>query len=374
MSGKVAIVGVGQVGYRQRIDEMDFREMDFEAASRAFAETSLNPRRDVDTFIHCQQDFWEGYSITSEYSPDQLGAALRTICTVSGDGIQGLVNAYMQIATGVFDVAVVAAHGKPSEVKSLAEVYELALDPLYHRQLGLSVPALAALEAKRYLEERGLGREALARVVSENKRNALRNPRAPYGADISLEEALARPETYSPLSELDFAQPSDGAIVFILANARKARRITDTPIYITGVGWCSETLMVENRNPASFDYMRLAAAKALKMAKITRPARQLDFAEVEDRISFKQLQASEALGIGGRRKRSFETDIPVNVSGGSLGMGDLLEASGASRVYEAVMQLRGQAGAAQLEDAETCAVLSCSPPITASCTVLILST
>ncbi len=49
---------------------------------------------------------------------------------------------------------------------------------------------------------------------------------------------------------------------------------------------------------------------------------------------------------------SADGDLPVNVSGGSLGMGHLLDATGLARALEVVLQLRGEAGARQLEDVE----------------------
>src|SRR5260370_73980 len=87
-------------------------ELMFEAASRAYEDAGIDPRKDVQSFVCCTEDFWEGISITDEYMPDQLGAVLRPLCTISSDGIIGLATACMHIMSSVADVAVVEYHSK----------------------------------------------------------------------------------------------------------------------------------------------------------------------------------------------------------------------------------------------------------------------
>ena len=101
---------------------------------------------------------------------------------------------------------------------------------------------------------------------------------------------------------------------------------------------------------------------AYEMAGIGNPMREIDFAEIDDAFSYKELQHLEALrfcrfGEAGLLTEEGVTDVdgelPVNVSGGSLGCGHLLDASGLARVLEVVQQLRGEAGPRQLDDVET---------------------
>jgi acetyl-CoA C-acetyltransferase len=89
--------------------------------------------------------------------------------------------------------------------------------------------------------------------------------------------------------------------------------------------------------------------------------KEVDVVEVDDRFSYKELQHLEALGFAepGEAARLLEEgmlelkgSLPTNVSGGSLGMGNCLEASGLQRSYEIVVQLRGDAGRRQVPDAE----------------------
>ncbi|MEM2412692.1 MAG: acetyl-CoA acetyltransferase, partial [Candidatus Bathyarchaeia archaeon] len=98
---RVAIVGVGCVGFRPMTLELSFKELMFEAAVKAYEDAGgLNPRKDVDVFVTCAEDYLEGFSIFDEFVPDQLGAAMRPLFTVSGDGMLGLATAYMLIKTG----------------------------------------------------------------------------------------------------------------------------------------------------------------------------------------------------------------------------------------------------------------------------------
>src|SRR5256885_4309385 len=133
---RVGIIGIGMTAFRPSTPEYNWKELMFEAASRAYADAAINPREDVDSFITCAEDYYEGFGIFDEFVPDQLGAALRPTCTVSGDGLQGLANAYMQIQTGFVDVAVVEAHSKASDIVTLEGVIEHALDPIWNKPLG----------------------------------------------------------------------------------------------------------------------------------------------------------------------------------------------------------------------------------------------
>ncbi|HID05121.1 MAG TPA: hypothetical protein EYH45_06925 [Candidatus Caldiarchaeum subterraneum] len=380
---RVAVVGIGQVGYRSAITELEYKEMDYEAAAKACADAEIDPRKDIGSFVHAQEDFWEGYSITSEYSPDQVGGALRSVCTVTGDGLQAFVTAFMHIVSGVSEVALVVSHGKPSEILDMNKVMQLALDPVYERPLGINHLTPYAFEARAFLDKYRLGREALAYVVAKNRRNALRNPRAAYPIDMNKEDILMHGEEIPPLSRLDVAGYADGAVVVILADARRARKMSEVPVYVRGVAWASETSSLSMRDYYGFPHVRYAAKKSIEMAGVRRPGREIDLAELEDRVSYMELQSVVAYGffqdrelkqVVNRGLTEMGGDVPVNVSGGALGMGNILEATGLARLYEAVLQLRGEAGQNQLDEAEVAVVNSRREPPSGTCTSVILST
>ena len=158
-----------RTAFRPSTPEYNWKELMFEAASRAYADAEINPREDVDSFITCAEDYYEGFGIFDEFVPDQLGAALRPTCTVSGDGLQGLANAWMQIQTGLIDVAVVEAHSKASDIVTLDGVIEHALDPIWNKPLGAHPFVVAGLEADAYLRATRTSPKALAAVVAKNR-------------------------------------------------------------------------------------------------------------------------------------------------------------------------------------------------------------
>jgi len=265
----------------------------------------------------------------------------------------------------VSDIVVVEAHSKLSDVESKSLVEQLGYDPTFARLEGVIPDYLAGLEMRRYLEESGSTEEDCAAVVVKNKKNALKNPRAVYGGQVTSKDVLGSEEVALPLKKMDASQSSDGSVVIVLASDVKARKLSDKPVWITGISWFSDTPNVEEMDLGQATYATSASKKAYAMARIARPAEQLDFAEVDDTFSFKELEHIEALGLakkGGKFVSTGKADpdgvLPVNVSGGSLGMGRFIEATGLVRAYESVLQIRGEAGPYQLPKASKCVVQS----------------
>ncbi len=382
---RVAIVGIGWYGFKPSVPELSFREMMFEASSRAYMDAGVDPRSDVDAFVSCQEDYWEGIAITDEFAPEPIGGVLRPTFTVAGDGLQGVAQAYMLIKTGYFDVVAVESHAKPSDVESLQEIYELAMDPHYIRPLGVANPFfMAGLDATAYLERTGATREHLAMVAAKNRNNGLLNPRASYASRVTVDEILdAEPAVY-PLTRYEIASFADAAVVVVLASEEKARELTDTPVWLEGIGWATEagTGSPEWHLWGMMPSMRVAADMAYSMAGISDPMGQTDFAEVEDRFSYAELVALEELRIAPESAAhklleqgvfDYQGRYPVNPSGGSLSMGVAFEATGLARLLEAVLQLRGEAGAHRLEGVERAVVASWRGPPTRTSMVAVLS-
>ncbi len=380
---EVAIVGVGCTGFKSVTPEVSYKEMMFEAATRAYADAgNIDPRKDVDAFISVAEDYWEGFSIFDEFVPDQLGAVLRHLFTVSGDSIIGLATAFMLIKTGQFEVVVLESHGKPSDLLTLHDVVSFAMDPILNRPLGGHPFYIAGMEMTRFLCETGNTKEQCAIVAAKNRKNALGNPYAAYGADIDIEDVVCSDPYFYPLNRLDVSQPADGGIVLVLASDEVAPELSDKPVWVRGVGWACDTPSLETRSWCDAVYARIAADMAYKKAGIETPSGEVDFAEVDDLFSYKELQHMEALRLCGAGEAGslvqdsvtqIDGELPVNASGGNLGMGWALEASGMQRLLEAVLQLRGEAGSRQLPDVEVGVAQSWRGIPTATGAVAVLS-
>jgi len=378
----VAVVGVGYTDFRSTTPDVSFKEQMFEAAVKAYTDAGVSPRKDIGSFITGAEDYWEGYSIFDEFVPDQLGATLRPVCTISGDGLQALMTGVMQVETGMFDLVAIESHSKASDMLSFTGIVSHSLDPVYNRSMNVSPFFVAGLEMKKYLSETKTTREQCARVVTKNKKNALDNPLAAYPANMSLEEVMNSKMVADPLSQRDISPLADGAIVFVLASEKKAKELSEYPVWLKGLSWISETPWLESRDWSEATYAKLASKKAYKMAGITDPKKQLDLVEVDDWFSYKELQHLEAIGIcdKGQAGKLLEQgkfdrngDTPVNVSGGRMGAGNLLEASSLQSVLECVLQLRGHAGKRQVKNARTAAAQSWRGVPTATGSLLVLS-
>jgi acetyl-CoA C-acetyltransferase len=260
------------------------------------------------------------------------------------------------------DVVAVEAHSKASNVLTLPYITAYAMDPVLNRPLAANPVFVAGMEMSRYLWASGASREECAQVVVKNKRNALYNPAAAFGAKLEPEDVLHSEMISYPLTQQDISSHADGAIVVVLAAADVAEHLDNDPIWIRGIGWCNDASSLETRAWGRAIYAEGAGKMAYRMAGIRTPIDEIDFAEIDDAYSYKELQHLEALGFclfgeAGHLTVEGVTDVggdlPVNVSGGSLGCGHLLDASGLRAVVDVVQQLRGEAGPRQLPDVET---------------------
>jgi acetyl-CoA C-acetyltransferase len=381
MKREIAIVGIGTTGFRATTPDLSFRELTYEAAKKAYIDAGLEPK-EIGAFVATSEDFCEGYSIADEYAPDQLGAALRPIYTVPGDFIQSLGSGVMMLRSGLYDIVAVQGLSKASNMITKSYLTDFALDPVYNRPLKEHSDFIAGLEMNRYLYETGTTRQQCAKVVVKNKRNAMFNPLAGHGCDLTLDYVMEAPMVSYPLSELDISPYSDGAVVVVMATGEAARALSKKPIWVRGVGWCSDTPGLETRDWANAVYAQMAGDMAYRMAGISSPRSEIDFVEISDEFSYKELQHMEALrlcspGEAGRLTIDGLTEIsgqtPVNPSGGCLGVGNLLECGGAQKVLDTVLQLRGEAGRNQIENVNTGLAMSWRGLPTTTGAVVILS-
>jgi len=360
MSDRVAIIGIGYTSLQPTSVSRSFKELTFEAAQKAYADAAIR-FDEIDSFVTCAEDFNEGISIFDEYTPDQLGAVQKPMHTLTQDGLHGIADALMQIRSGVAETVVVEAHSKASNLLTPDWLLDYATDPIYNRPLGFNPHALAALEMNLFLNQTGISPDHCAAVVAKNRANALVNPIAAYPLAMAPTNVNSSPYFAYPLREAEMSRPADGAVVVILANENKASKSRAKPVWVLGAGLANDSATLESREWGKALYTEIAAKHAYKQAE--KDPSRIDLFEVDDSYAYKELQHLVALGIykepteAARALESGETQVggktPVNVSGGSLGMGLALEAAGLYRIVELVLQLRGQAGPRQLARAKT---------------------
>ncbi len=339
MDKQVAIIGVGFVKPSKTSSQFSYKELMYEAAKKAYQDANIEPK-DVDSFISVSEDLIEGTSIFDEYVPDQLGARQKSVHSISADGIVAFASAYMQIASGEMDLIVCEGHSKASNILTLPYIINYALDPVLQRPLNLHPYYIAGLEMQKYLDKNKISREQCAQIVVNNKKHALTNDLACFGKELTIQDVLDSKPIASPLNELDISSHVDGAYVFVLASKKY---ISKNPIWITGLGWNSDTPSLETRNWEYLESLQKAARQTYTMAAIKNPKKEIDIFEIDDTFSYKQLQHMENLNLG-KPKEAYnliQDNFPVNLSGGTLGVGHMHEATGLHKTLEIVRALRG---------------------------------
>ena len=366
----VGIVGVGAACFRPAVPELSTRELMFEAAALAYRDAGIDPRKDVDSFITTSEDLWEGWSISDEMVPDQLGGAGRPVSTIPGDAMTGLGNAVMQIESGAARVVVLEAHSKASDVLDKEAVENLAQEPSLMRPLGMGSDALAALEMSAFFEGSGFGISDCDLAIDNSKKKGAANPFTSFAPKRSRSEFVS-----PPLRRADKAPYADAAVVVVLASMDWARSNRRDAVGVNGVAWSSSLPWFDGGDAAVAGYARSSFQRAARMAGITRGLGSLDLLEVDDTYSFKLVQ--HLLSLSEDRKEASAIlrgqGPALNPSGGSLAVGNLLEASALHRLYEVVLQLRGEGGRRQVKGAKRALVQSWRGIPTATGGVAILS-
>ena len=356
----VGIVGVGAAGFRPELPDVSTRELMFQAAALAYRDAGVDPRKEVGSFITTSEDLWEGWSITDEMVPDQIGGAGRPVCTIPGDAITGLGNAVMQIESGVAEVVVLEAHSKASDVIDKEAVEDLAQEPSLVRPLGVRGDTLAALEMGAFFESSGLGLAECDAVIENSKRKGRANPLASFGSTRSRGARPSHEVISSPLRKVDKAPYADAAVVLVLASVGWASRHKRRAVTVDGVAWGSSLPWPDGGESAFAGYARSSFERAAKRSDLRQGLGSVDLVEIDDTYSFKLLQ--HLMSLTKSRKDALtvlDGQGPVlNPSGGSLAVGNLIEASAMHRLYEAVLQLRGDARGRQVERARCALVQS----------------
>jgi acetyl-CoA C-acetyltransferase len=390
MEDRVCIIGIGLVESDQSIFELSHKELLFYSTRKALDDAGLE-RKDIGGAITSSYDFLEGRSLSNQFTLDSIGGVMKPCDLRLGeDGIYSLFAGYMEVMADPSKFVVVASVQKASERDSEGLGYQkliaASMEPVFSRPVCNSIPnllglepVLAAMEARAFMERSGLKEEQLARVAVKNLNNA--NP-GKEKSTIDLKAVLESELLSWPIRQLTRAKDSDAACTLILASEKKIRSMAKPPVFIRGIGWCSDQSHLAFRQQGLARETKWAAHQAYKMAGIQRPDKEINLAEVSDWYAHRELMHCEALGfcnlgdIGSCIADGvFEKEgpLPVNVSGGLLGRGNAIGTSGLTRVAQVALQIRSQANGYQVPRVEVGLAHSWSGIPTATAGVAVLS-
>jgi acetyl-CoA C-acetyltransferase len=268
----------------------------------------------------------------------------------------------LAVASGYSDIVIAAGVEKMTDVSSgtAADALAAAADREWECFFGATFPALYAMMAKLHMRRYGTTNDQMAAVAVKNHHHACMNPIAQYHMEITVEDVNRSPLVADPLHVLDCSPISDGAAAVVLAPTEMARRFAEMPIKIAGSGQASDTLALHDRRDlTTLDATVHAARSAFAQAGIE--PRAVDVAEVHDCFTIAEILAIEDLGFvekgqGGKATEEGLTALggrlPINTSGGLKACGHPVGATGIKQAYEIALQLRGEAGKRQVDEAE----------------------
>ncbi len=290
------------------------------------------------------------------------GAEGTTAEAADASGGAALRMAYTAIRSSMVDVALVVGVEKATDVldSDIDSLSVRTLDSDYEAAEGLTPIGQAALLMQRYIYENQVEREALAAFPMLAHANALNNPHAMYRKPLALETYLKAGMLAEPFNLYDIAPLADGAAAVLLARRELVSQHLNHPLVrIAGSSLVTDRFALHDRNdPLFFEAAAVSVQRACQQAGST-PA-QADFFEYADITTLHAVLSLEAAGLTPRGQgwrlafdhaRWQKQPLPVATLGGHKARGNPLGAAGVYQAVEACLQLRGEAGAAQVPQA-----------------------
>ncbi|MCY4465609.1 MAG: thiolase domain-containing protein [Chloroflexi bacterium] len=294
---------------------------------------------------------------------DTIGMTPKPGVRIEGGGATGalaLRTAWAHIQSGLCDsilVYGVEKNGRGLSSRTANQLFALSADVDWETAIGGTYTGFYAAMMRAHMAQYGTREEHFAHVAARNRRNAAFNPIAQKPMNISIEDVLRSRPVAEPYKLLDCSLLSDGAACILLASEAWAREHVPAfesrpPVFFTGTGCGTDTMRLGDRYPhiTNFRAKQTAAQAAYAMAGIGDPLREIDVAELYDSYSGVEIQAVEDLGWVQRGEGgtavaggTFDLDgaLPVNTSGGLLGRGAPVGATGILQAIEVAQQLWG---------------------------------
>jgi acetyl-CoA C-acetyltransferase len=290
------------------------------------------------------------------------GIEAISIEAAGASGGAALRQGYLAVASGMVDAALVVGVEKFTDKigPEVDEAIASTTDSDFEAMQGLTPTAQAAMLMRRYMHEHEVPAGGFAGFALTAHANGAGNPCAMFRKAIKP-ETYARAEMINePLNLFDIAPNADGAAAVVLTRPELLPAQWPHPqVIIAGSGASSDTLAVhDRRDPLYFETAQLSAGRAMKKAGLT--LEKISFFEYHDAFSIYAALSLEAVGfaIKGRGwKLAADGDIglkgriPCATMGGMKARGFPGGAAGVYQAVEAVLQLRGEAGANQIEGA-----------------------
>ena len=361
----VSIIGAGMIPVREywsrgiaelaaeaaglALEDAGFSQVDALYVGNAYG-ASYNQQTQLGSLIAGQIGLGAVESYTCEAGDAAGGAALRT--------------GYLAVASGAVKSVLVIGVEKATDIVGAARVAarNVSLDADFESVNGATLTAMAGLLMRRYLHEYQLELSQFEGFSLNAHRNGARNPLAMYRNQLRSGAFAKAPMLADPVSLFDSAPDADGAAAVVLVGAELAADLAPSPVNISGSAVRTDSLMLQDRR----EILRLSAVGASAAAALDQAGLSLndiDLMELHDAFTVQTALSLEALGLSERGRGwtwaqdagariALAGDLPISTFGGLKSRGNPSGATGLYQAVEAVLQLRGEAGANQVESAK----------------------
>jgi acetyl-CoA acetyltransferase len=373
MGRKVYVVGVGMTKFEKPgSKEWDYPDMAREAGTKALADAGLS----ITDVEQAAVGYCYGDSTCGERAFYELGHTGIPIYNVNNNcstGSTALFMAKQFVEGGLADCAMALGFEK-MEKGSLGVKYTDRTNPMdKHFKLMVELrgfakapgaPQIFGNAGREHMEKYGTTAEQFAKIGWKNHKHSVNNPYSQFQDEYSLEDILAAPMVYEPLTKLQCCPTSDGAGAAVLASEDFVRKhgLEKRAIEIAGQAMATdfdssfdEKSMIK---AIGFDMTKKAAEKVYQQSGLG--PENVDVVELHDCFSCNELITYEALGLcpvgqGGKYVDegafTYGGKLVVNPSGGLISKGHPLGATGLAQCSELVWQLRGEADKRQVKGA-----------------------
>jgi acetyl-CoA C-acetyltransferase len=296
-------------------------------------------------------------------------AGAETIENGPASGASAIKQGFLAVASGMHDTVMVIGAERMREINNLEATDFVATltHPMAEYIYGVTLPSLAGMFARLYMEKYGVTSRHLAMVAVKNHKHAMDNFYAHLHEEITLEGILDSPDASTnnpivadPLRYYDMCPVSDGGACVILTTADLAKKTGKPMVRLAGVGQATDTHAVHDRkDPTDLVAVREAAKKSFAMAGV-KPA-DVQVAELHDAFTILEIVESEEAGFFERGQGHIALQegytriggkLPINPSGGLKAKGHPVGATGVGQAHEIVLQLWSEAGKRQVKNAK----------------------
>jgi acetyl-CoA C-acetyltransferase len=360
---RVAVVGVGQTKHQATRGDVSMVGLVREAAQRALADARVT-WADIDAVVVGKApDFFEGVMMPELYLADALGCAGKPLFRVHTAGSVGgstAIVAAQLVQAGIHQRVLTVAFEKQSESSAM---WALSLPIPFQPPLHAGAGGYFAPHIRSYMRRAKAPEHIGILVALKDRKNALNNPYAHLQEhDITFDSIKESMMLWDPIRYAETCPSSDGACALVLGSESVAdAAVADgNPVaWVHGTAMRSEPTMSADRDTVLPLGGALTAADVYRQAGITNPRSQVDCVEMYVPFSWFEPMWLENLGFaepgGGWRMvedgvTAPDGDLPINMSGGVLSSNPI-GASGMLRFAEVALQVRGQAGAHQIDGA-----------------------